>query len=262
MTRIYQLAQFLESIAPLPLQETYDNAGLLIGNPEWEIQNVLCCLDATEAVLDEAKKKGCNVVVSHHPIVFKGLKQIQGRHYVDRAVIYAIKNDIALYAIHTNLDNIFRNGVNEEISRQLGLEKIKLLLPKYDSTTVGAGMIGLLPQEMEGLEFLNYVKKQLDTSLIRHTRLLGKPIQKVAVTGGAGAFLIPEAIRQGADAYITGDVKYHEFFEANDQMLLCDVGHFESEQFTISLLARLISENFTNFATHCTKTKTNPVQYF
>ncbi len=262
MTRIHQLAQFLESIAPLPLQEAYDNAGLIIGQPDWEIRNVLCSLDATEAVLEEARSCDCNVVVSHHPIVFKGLKKIQGCHYVDRSVIYAIKYDIALYAIHTNLDNVFRHGVNEEIARRIGLEKIKLLHPRSEDPSIGSGMIGLLPEAMGEKDFLEFIKSKMDTPLIRHTRFLGKSVQKVALTGGAGAFLIQEALRQGADAYITGDVKYHEFFEANDQMLLCDVGHFESEQFTISLLARLISDNFTNFATHCTKTKTNPVQYF
>ncbi|MBK8956337.1 MAG: Nif3-like dinuclear metal center hexameric protein [Saprospiraceae bacterium] len=262
MTKISELAGFLEEIAPLHLQESYDNSGIICGDLTWDIRGVLCALDATEDIVKEAHQRGCNVVVSHHPIIFKGIKKIQYRHYVDKAIIYAIKNDIALYAIHTNLDNVLANGVNQKIASKLQLNELKILAPSGPDGQTGTGICGELSTAMDAGLFLDYLKEKLQTACVRHTRILSKPIKKVAITGGSGASWIGSAIAAGADAYITADVKYHEFFEANGQILICDVGHFESEQFTIELLAGLISEKFRNFAAHCANLNTNPIQYF
>jgi dinuclear metal center YbgI/SA1388 family protein len=181
---------------------------------------------------------------------------------VDRAILYAIKNDIAIYAIHTNLDNVLINGVNQKIAKQLELQDLRILLPKPGMKDTGAGVIGDLNQSIKSKDFLHYVKKHLNTSMIRHTRIIKDEIKKVALAGGSGAFLIKTAIQADADVFITADIKYHDFFEANDKILLMDVGHYESEQFTIELLYELISQKFSNFATHYIKTSTNPVHYF
>lgn len=259
---VRELANYLESIADLGLQESYDNSGLLVGNYDMEIESVLCSLDCTKEVLVEAKERNCNVVVSHHPIIFSGIKKFNERHYVDQAIIYAIKNDIAIYAIHTNLDNVFRHGVNEKIAQRLDLQELQILSLKPGLKNVGAGMTGHLKLPMKTAEFFSFVKKELNTSMIRHTRIIKDEISKVAVAGGSGAYLIKEAILADADVFITADIKYHDFFEANNQILLMDVGHYESEQFTIELLYALISQKFSKFATHYTKISTNPVQYY
>lgn len=260
--KLQELTDFLESIADLSLQESYDNSGLILGNPDLEITSVMCSLDCTLEVLIEAKERNCNVIVSHHPIVFSGIKKFDEDHYVDRAILYAIKNDIAIYAIHTNLDNVFHNGVNQKIAERLQLQDLRILLPKPGIQQTGAGMIGRLLYPIKTEEFLGYLKTQLNTPLIRHTRFVKKEISNVALAGGSGAFLIKTAIHSGADVFITADIKYHEFFDANDKILLADVGHYESEQFTIELLYGLISQKFSNFATHYIKTSTNPVHYF
>ena len=262
MISLKELMVHLEEMAPLSLQESYDNSGLLFGSPEWRVKGVVCCLDATEEVIREAHGIGCNVVVSHHPIVFKGIKKIRPHHYVDKALIYAIKNDIALYAIHTNLDNVLNNGVSRHVADRMRLQGCRILDPKCEGIDTGTGIIGRLESAMEPLHFLKWLKELMQTPCIRHTALLNRPIQTVAVTGGAGASWISKAREEGVDAYVTGDVKYHEFFEANQEIMVCDIGHYESEQFTIELLAGLISSKFSNFAAHCTKLNTNPVQYF
>lgn len=261
-TTIADLCDHLEGIAPLNLQESYDNAGLITGERDWEVKGVLCTLDATVEVVREAVEKGCNVVVAHHPIVFRGLKQINTVHYVGRAVVEAIKHDVAIYAIHTNLDNVLDNGVNQAIAERIGLKNISILSPKSIDEKTGSGMVGELGSPVTELEFLTHLKNSMDTGVIRHTPLLGGKINKVAVCGGAGSFLIHSALEVGADVFITGDVKYHEFFEADGKLVIMDIGHFESEQFTIPLLERLISKKFRNFAVHCTERNTNPVHYF
>ncbi|NOT36817.1 MAG: Nif3-like dinuclear metal center hexameric protein [Saprospiraceae bacterium] len=258
-----EVCHFLEEVAPLHLQETYDNAGLICGNPNWDIKGALISLDATEEVIDEAIQMNCNLVISHHPIVFKGLKSFQGLHYVERAIIKAIKNDIALYSIHTNLDNVLYNGVNQKIADILGLTNVQILSPKSSAEPkIGSGVIGDLKSSLPIQDLLELLKIKFNGSSIRHTRITKNHIQKIAICGGSGSFLIPYSIRSAADVYITSDIKYHEFFEANDQLILIDIGHFESEQFTIQLLFDLISKKYPNFAAHCTKTNTNPVQYF
>jgi dinuclear metal center YbgI/SA1388 family protein len=345
--KLAELTHYLESIAPLNYQEDYDNAGLLVGNGKDEIHAALVALDCTEAIVDEAIAKNCNLIITHHPIVFKGLKKLNGKTYVERVILKAIKNNIALYAIHTNLDHV-AHGVSAEICKRLGIQNGKILAPKpnllrklvtfcpsaqanslrqalftagaghignysdcsfntegtgtfkagqetnpfvgeqghqhqeaetrietifkvqderkvilalleahpyeevaYDIyplanqlDTVGAGMVGWLPQEMDNEAFLQLVKTTMQAKVIRHTALLPKRIKKVAVCGGSGSFLLKNAIAAGADAFITADFKYHEFFDAEQHLVICDIGHYETEQFTSNLLIDNIQENF------------------
>lgn len=259
--QIKDILDVLESVAPPHLQESYDNAGLIVGNPEAPLTGVLFCLDSVEAVVDEAARKGCNLVVAHHPIVFRGLKRLNGANYVERTVIQAIRKNVALYAIHTNLDNVHLQGVNEQIARKLGLEQTRILAPKPGLPDIGAGLFGILPAPVPERDFLLHVKAALRAGCVRHTALLNRPVQKIALCGGSGSFLLPEALRAGADAYVSADFKYHEFFDADQRLLIADVGHYESEQFTIELLYGIIREKFPNFALHLTELNTNPVFY-
>jgi dinuclear metal center YbgI/SA1388 family protein len=336
---IQEVIRILEETAPPAYQEEYDNSGFLCGDLRWEVRGVLVCLDTTEAVLEEAAQLGCNLVVSHHPILFKGLKRLTGATYVERTVMQAIRQDIAIYAIHTNLDSMYVNGVNSRIAQQLELQHTRILAPKdlwrqvrlpfptalfgtlqsglaanggaellsalpitdgeellcelrFDAARqkniekyiaalhpsalqravwqnalgphpgVGGGMIGELPVAMSGTDFLHYLKARMQTQCVRYTALPGRDIRRVAVCGGAGSFLLKTAIAQGADAYVSADFKYHEFFDADGRILIADIGHYESEQFTIQLLQEIISSNFPNFAAYCAKTITNPVQYY
>jgi len=363
--KISDITSYLDSIAPPSLQESYDNAGFLTGDKDRDCHGVICCLDAVETVIDEAIEKNCNLVVTHHPIIFSGLKKITGKTYVERTMIKAIKNDIAIYAIHTNLDNII-TGVNGMIASKLGLKnteilsskknqlqklyfyvptdhaekvmdalfeagggnignysecsfsvngkgtfkpnevanpysgqqgvrsednelKIEILFPvwlqnkmisalksshPYEEVAyevislenrhqeIGSGVIGELATAMDERVFLEKLKKIFDLKLIKHTALRGKPIKKIAVCGGAGSFLIGDAISSQSDIYITSDLKYHDFFDAEDKLILADIGHFESEQFTINLLAEFLEKKFRNFAVLKTGVNTNPVHYF
>ncbi len=348
--KIKQLTSFLETIAPSSYQESYDNAGLIVGDPEAEITGVLICLDSVEAIIDEAIVKKCNVIVAHHPIVFKGLKRFNGKNYVERVVMKAIKNDIAIYAIHTNLDNVYHNGVNAKIAERIGLVKTQILAPKSDmkkiftfvpteysdqvrkamfeagggfipkfdnlsyatvgvgtqneiggaqvkiemafpsakqnrivkallkshpyfdvpydiisienqNAEIGSGIIGSLKKPINEKDFLQKIKKQMGVGCVRYTKLRRRKISKVAICGGAGGFLLKHAIRQGADIFITADYKYHEFFDADGKIVIADIGHYESEQFTIELLYDIITENFSNFAAYFTEVNTNPVYY-
>ena len=261
--KLQELITYLEDIAPLSLQETYDNAGLIIGSPESEINGVLVCLDSTEAVIDEAIQLGCNVVVAHHPIVFSGLKKLNGSNYIERTVIKAVKNDIAIYAIHTNLDNVLDNGVNQKIAQKLELVNCKILHQKSPETpTIGAGIIGELPSAQGERDFLHYLKEKMKINTIRHTAFLTKKIKRVALCGGSGRFLLSTAINESADVFISADFKYHEFFDSNNEILIADIGHYESEQYTIELLQQLINENFSTFAARSTGMVTNPIKYF
>ena len=363
--KLGQLTSYLESIAPLAYQEDYDNAGLIVGHPDQEIHQALISLDCIEAVVDEAIATGCQLIISHHPIVFKGLKKFNGKTYVERVVEKAIRNNIALYAIHTNLDNI-HTGVNARICQTLGLQNCHILAPKHgllkklvtyvpdehaervrnalfhagagnigdysecsfssagsgtfkggDDTNpyvgqpgerhtesevkvetvypanleskiimalvlahpyeevaydlymltnqhqqVGSGMVGELEMPMDEDKFLFLVKDRLGAQVIRHTALRHKTVKKVAVCGGAGGFLLKQAIATGADFFITADYKYHEFFDADGRIVIADVGHFESEQFTQQLLLEIIQKKFSNFAVRLTETNTNPVKYY
>ena len=365
MPKIAEITACLERLAPPAYQESYDNSGLIVGDFNAEVTNVLVSLDCTEAVIDEAIAQNCNLVVAHHPIVFKGLKKLNGKNYVERTVLKAIKNDVAIYAIHTNLDHV-RGGVNDKIAQKLGLKNVRILAPKtgtlqkivifvplantqplldalhaagagqvgnysqcsfaaagtgrfrpneaanpvvgqrgsLESTSenrvevifpshlqpnilaamraahpyeevafyvsdllnadqnVGAGAIGELPEALTTSAFLSFLKHNMNLRVIRHTSRTEGLIQRVAVCGGAGSFLLHDALRQKADAFVTADYKYHEFFDAEDRLIICDIGHYESEVYTKELLQGYLSENFPNFATILCQTNTNPVNYY
>ena len=365
MTVLKELTTFLESIAPLGLQESYDNAGLITGDLNSGINSVLITLDVTESVVEEAIQKNAQLIVAHHPIIFSGLKKITGKNYVERTIIKAIKNDIAIYAAHTNLDSV-DSGVNHKICEKLGLENCKILEPatqqlkklvtfipvehldkvreavfnagagnigNYDNCgftakgwgsfrgnektnpfvgekgeihaekeirfetifpgylqgkiigsllkahpyeevaydiyplenkfdKFGMGMVGSFTKPIAETEFLNQLKKTFNTGLIKHTSLLNKQVQKVAVCGGSGSFLLNAAIAAGADFFVSGDFKYHQFFDAEDKIVIADIGHFESEQFTKELFYELLTKKFPTFAIHLSEVGTNPVFYF
>lgn len=263
---IQAIADILEAWAPPNLAEHYDNAGLITGDPGAEVTGILICLDSTEAVVREAIDRGCNLVIAHHPIIFKGLKKLTGSNYVERTVIEAIRNKVAIYALHTNLDNTI-TGVNSKIGQLLSLVNVQILLP-HPSTPLdgesiaGAGLVGNLPMPLPGMDFLRWAKEKLHLPLIRHTAIPEKQISTVALCGGAGSFLIPAALQSGADAFLTADLKYHEYFDAEGQMLLLDVGHYESERFTINLMEEYLSTRVTGVTIYTTGLTTNPVHYF
>ena len=264
--QIGHITEALENWAPLSFQEDYDNSGLLVGNPHTICTGVLCSLDCTEAVIEEAIEKGCNLIVSHHPIIFKGIKQFDENNYVSRTVLKAIQNNIALYAIHTNLDNILE-GVNKTLADRLGLVNRRILAPKLGikdakGEKIGSGLIGELPKELEEQEGLKWIKDKLNTSLIRHTQFTGKTLKTIALCGGAGSFLIGEAKAQKADCYITSDLKYHEFFEADGGLLLVDIGHGESEQWVSELIIAHLTGKFPTFAVLQSLVCTQPITYF
>lgn len=362
--KIAEIISVLETVAHPTLQEQYDNAGLITGKPDWECIGIICALDAIEEVVKEAIQKKCNLIVAHHPIVFGGLKKINGKNYVEQTIIAAIKNDIAIYAIHTNLDNIL-NGVNGKMADKLGLVRRSTLLPKantlkklftfvpidkaeevraaifsmggghirnysecsfntsgkgtfrankyadpyvgkigerhtedevkieviypshmeagimkamkaahpyeevaYDIVSLsnqhadlGAGLIGYLDAEVDEKAFLDKLKSVFGLSVVRHTAFTGKKIKRVAICGGAGSFLVSRALAAEADAFVTADMKYHEFFDADGRILIADIGHYESEQFTIDLLEDILRQKFPTFAVLKTAVRTNPVFY-
>lgn len=362
---VKDITSYLEQLAPLSSQESYDNSGLIVGDPSMHVKGALLSLDCTEEVVEEAVSVGANMIIAHHPIVFKGLKKLNGKNYVERTVIRAIKNDIAIYAIHTNLDN-YRFGVNAEIGERLGLENLKILSPAsnslkklivfcpeeatvkvskamfdagagnigdYDECSFetsgtgafrpnentnpaigehgkrekvqehkievivsshqlgnvlaamnqahpyeevahdiipldnqnqyeGAGMIGELETPVKTTDYLKKIKEAFGCGVIRHTGAVSEEIKTVAYCGGAGSFLLGAAKAKKADIYITGDFKYHEFFDAEKDIMIADIGHYESEQFTPNLLLGILKKNFINFAFHLSKVNTNPINYF
>ncbi len=362
--KIKEIVSALERFAPLPLQDGFDNAGLQIGLTDAEATGALLCLDVTEAVLDEAIALGFNLVVSHHPLIFKGYKSITGKDYVERCMLKAIKNDIVIYSAHTNLDNA-QNGVNFKIAEKIGLKNVRILQPKedgliklvtfvplaqadlirnilfaagcgvvgyYDSCSynsrgegtfrakegthpfcgsigelhtekevrietilpafkkneaikallsvhpyeepvfdfypllnewaqVGSGVVGELEEPETESFFLKRIKRTFEVGCVRHNKLSGREIQKVALCGGAGAFLIPQAVRCDADVFITGEIKYHDYFGREGDILLAEIGHYESEQYTKEIFHSIIVELFPNLAIQLSKINTNPIKY-
>ena len=256
---IKNVSDYLEEIAPLNQAEDFDNVGLLIGNETTEVKGVLVTLDTLEETVDEAIKKKCNLIVSFHPIIFSGLKKINGNSYVEKVVMKAIQNNIAIYATHTALDNS-KVGVSAKMCEVLGLSNNSILLPKDDGA-IGMGMIGNLPKPMKEEDFLTFTKKTFKTNGIRYSNKTGKLVKKVAVLGGSGSFAITDAIHKKADVYISADFKYHDFFKAEDKILLIDVGHYESEQFTKNLLVDYLTKKFTSFAIILSEKSTNPIYY-
>ncbi|MFZ1703906.1 MAG: Nif3-like dinuclear metal center hexameric protein [Saprospiraceae bacterium] len=263
--KIQDVIQFLDGIAPLEWQENYDNAGLIVGNDQWKCTGIMVCLDSTELIVDEAIANHCNLIIAHHPIIFSGLKKINGHHYVDKAIIKAIKNDVAIFAIHTNLDNAYWNGVNGKIADKINITNTQILQPKnfegLNGEVIGAGLIGLLNQPIPIMEFLQKLKDKMELNTLKYTTPIKDFVHSIALCGGSGSFLIQQAIQQNADVFITSDLKYHEFFESNEQIVLVDIGHYESEKYTIELLYTILQNNFSNFALHFTKHTTNPVHY-
>lgn len=258
--KVQDICSLIEDFAPLKFQEDYDNAGLILGDPSAELNAVLVCLDVSEAVLDEALEKRCNMIVSHHPLIFRGIKNITGKNSLERILIKAIQNNIAIYAGHTNVDAVM-DGVNGKICEKLNLNSTSILVPKAEFQHVGVGMMGFLEQAMEETAFMQKVKQVFECKMLRHSALTGRMIQKVAVCGGSGSEFIPAAIAAQADAFVTADIKYHQFSQVDDHLLLIDAGHYETEQFTKDLFVELISKNFANFAVHSSHKETNPVFY-
>ncbi len=257
--KVADICQIIENFAALDKQEAYDNSGLQLGDPLMQVTGVLLCLDLSEAVLDEALAQGCNMIVSHHPLLFHGLKQITGRSMVERMVIKALQHNVAIYAGHTNVDSV-RQGVSAKMCEKLGLQTQGFLAAKTED--VGLGMIGELPSAMSEHDFLQLVKDAFRCPCLRHSALTGKSIKKVALCGGSGAEFIPLALSVHADAYLTADLKYHDFTSGEAALLLIDAGHFETEQYTKEIFYRLLSENNATFAVRISQTEQNPVCYF
>lgn len=364
--KVRDIVQAIEAFAPVAFQESYDNSGLQVGDMNAEVKGCLLTLDVTEEIVKEAMERGCNMIVAHHPVIFSGLKRLTGANYVQRVVQMAIKNDINIYAAHTNLDNM-RGGVNAKIAEKLGLEnnailsmmmgslrklytfapakdadkvrealfaagagnigkyrecsfntegkgtfrpdadadpaigtaggpretveevKIEVLVTRDKESQVlkalyaahpyeevayefialenvnqemGAGLVGSLPEPMEEIAFLAHIKDKMKADCIKYTRLSGKRVQKVAICGGSGSFLLKDAIRAEADVFITADFKYHQFFDAENRIVIADIGHYESEQYTVELFLDILTEKFPNFAFLLSGLSTNPVKYF
>ena len=256
---IKNVSDYIEKIAPLNQSEDFDNVGLLIGNEMTEVKGVLVTLDTLEETVDEAIRMNCNLIVSFHPIIFDGLKKINGNSYVEKVVLKAIQNNIAIYATHTALDNS-NVGVSAKMCEVLGLKNYNILIPKEDEN-IGMGMIGDLPEPMQEEDFLKFTKKTFKTNWIRFSSKIGKSVKKIAVLGGSGSFAISNAIQKKADVYISADFKYHDFFKAEGKILLIDVGHYESEQFTKNLLVEYLTKKFTSFAIILSEKSTNPIYY-
>jgi len=361
---VKSICELIEKVAPLALQESYDNAGLLVGNSQMEVTSVLVCIDITEEVIEEAIRKDCNLIISHHPLIFSGLKKLVGQNEVQRCVAAAIKSDIAIYTAHTNLDNVLQ-GVNGKIAEKIGLVKTRILQPRqnallklityvprihsyglrevlfeagageignYDACSfnvegvgtfrandqavpfvgktnemhsepetrievilpeflkkqvldallrahpyeepaydfiqlrntwnqAGAGLVGELEVEEDEMTFLNRIKTIFNQPVIRYTNLLGKKIKRVAVCGGSGSSLLSDAILANADVFISGDFKYHEFFDTQKRIIIADIGHFESEQFTKDIFSEIITKKMPTFAVQISDIKTNPINY-
>jgi dinuclear metal center YbgI/SA1388 family protein len=260
--KIKQVLSALEQFAPLPLQESWDNAGLQLGLTEAEVSGALLCLDVNEAVVDEAIRKGCNLVVSHHPLLFRGLKQISGADYVQRTVIKALKNDVVVVSMHTNMDNAL-DGVNWKIAERLGLGECRFFAQKaVDGIEAGSGVVGELPQPMAAQDFVQLVKRQFQVECAQCNELLQRPVQRVAICGGAGDFLLPDALREGADAFITGEMHYHQYFGYEQRIQICVIGHYQSEQYTAEIFRDIIQRDCPGVRTEIAETVTNPIQYY
>ena len=267
--RVREVMNALENFAPLPLQESYDNAGLQVGLTEAEVSGVLLCLDVTEEVIQEAVELGCNLIVSHHPLLFRGLKVLSDTDMVQRCVRMAVQNDINIYAAHTNLDSAI-DGVNYAIAERLGLMDVELIqqrkVPVHSDARermvlAGNGVIGYLPEGEDSLVFLQRVKQAFGVECLMHNELLQRPIQCVAICGGAGDFLLDEAIRLKADAFLTGEMHYHQYFGHSQQIQIGVLGHYQSEQYTTDILRSVIEDKFPSLALFKTTICTNPIKY-
>ena len=263
--KIKEIIVALERFAPLPLQEDYDNAGLQCGLTETEVSGALLCLDVTEEVLREAVDLGCNLVVSHHPLLFRGLKQVADTTLVQRCVRLAIQNDICIYSAHTNLDNA-EDGVNFKMAEKLGLIDVQLLspravtLPGGRNVKCGSGVLGYLPLGEDSLAFLQRVKQAFGIEALQHNALLERPVQSVAICGGAGDFMLDEALRAEADAFLTGEMHYHQWFGHEQEIQIAVLGHYESEQYTREIFRRIIEDVAPMLPVYDTEVNTNPIR--
>lgn len=287
--KIREVVNALERFAPLPLQEGYDNAGLQVGLTEAEVSGALLCLDVTEKVVDEAVACGCNLIVSHHPLIFRGLKRITDADYVQRTVMRAIQNGITVVSMHTNMDNA-ANGVNFMIARKMNLHEVKFIEEKVmqgvpavigsghsagrseqavsspsaaetGQVIYGSGVIGTLEEPLAADDFIGMLKSAFDVECVQCNQLLRREIRRVAICGGAGSFLLADAVNAGADAFVTGEMHYHEYFGHEQEIQIAVIGHYQSEQFTNEIFKSIIMERCPGVRTCLTKTNTNPIIY-
>lgn len=267
--KIKEIIDALEQFAPLPLQESYDNAGLQVGLTEAEASGALLCLDVTEEVVREAIDMDCNLIVAHHPLLFRGLKTVSDETQVERVVRMAIKHDIVIYAAHTNLDNA-EDGVNYKIAEKLGLvdvqligaHKVKVMQNGRERTVMaGTGVLGYYPVPIDSLIFLERVKSLFRVEMLMHNEMLNRPIQSVALCGGAGDFVLDDAIRLEADAFLTGEMHYHQYFGHEQQIQIAVLGHYQSEQYTTEIFRSVIEDKAPALPVFITNVNTNPIKY-
>ena len=259
--KIKDVIDALDGFAPLPLQEDFDNAGLQVGLTEAEVSGALLCLDATEAIVDEAIEKGCNLIVTHHPLIFHKLSQVSDADYVQRTVMKAVKNGITIFSMHTNLDSA-EGGVNYMMARKLGMDMSSIrLLGEHEINGVkgGLGIVGDFKEVLSAEDFIRKVKETFGAKCAMTNELLARPIKKLAICGGAGSFMLPQAIEAEADAFLTGEMHYHEYFGHEQQIQIAVIGHYESEQFTSNLLEEIINERCKGVRTYVTMLNTNPI---
>ena len=259
--KIKEVLSALERFAPLPLPESWDNAGLQVGLTETEVSGALLCLDVNERIVDEAVQKGCNLIVSHHPLLFRGLKTISDLTDVQRTVMKTIQKGICVVSMHTNMDNA-RGGVNFKIAEKLGLQQVRFFAPKtVDGIEAGSGVIGELSEPMAADDFILKVKKTFDVECALCNELLKRPVRKIAICGGAGDFLLDAALAEGADAFITGEMHYHQYFGYEQAIQICVIGHYQSEQFTAEIFRDIIQKDCPGVRTEIAETYTNPILY-
>jgi dinuclear metal center YbgI/SA1388 family protein len=259
--KIKEVLCALEQFAPLPLQESWDNAGLQVGLTEAEVSGALLCLDVTEQIIEEAADKGCNLVVSHHPLLFRGLKTISDQTDVQRTVMKAIRKEICVVSMHTNMDNAY-GGVNFKMAEKLKLKEIKFMSSKIVGLTEsGSGIIATMESPMAADDFILRIKNTFGVECAMCNELLRRPISRVALCGGAGDFLLDEAVANGADAFITGEMHYHQFFGYEQRIQICIIGHYQSEQYTTEIFRDIISKNCPGVRTEIAQTCTNPILY-
>ena len=259
--KLINIQRVLEEWSPLSSAEDFDNVGLILGNPDDIIEKAIITLDTTEKIIDEAIDSDCNLIITFHPLMFKGYESLKSEEYVRKCIIKALKNNINIYAIHTNLDNNPK-GVSYQISKKIGLRNIEVLIKKENKGNLGMGIIGELRDEKTEKEFLKYLMSKMELSNLRHSNFTGGKIKKIAVLGGSGSFGIEEVLNKEIDCYVTADLKYHDFFKSNNKILLIDIGHYESEKYTKELILSYLNKKIPKFACTIAKTKTNPVNYF
>lgn len=261
--KIKEVVSALERFAPLPLQADFDNAGLQVGLTEAELSGALLCLDVTEPIVDEAIRLGCNLIVAHHPLIFRKLSCISNQNYVQRTVMKAIRNNVAIVAMHTNLDSA-KGGVNYKIAEKMGLQNLSLIgkTQLVEGVEGGEGVVGCFAEAMAADDFISLLKRVFEVECVQANQLLRRPIKRVALCGGSGAFLLSEALHAGADAFVTGEMSYHDFFDMEQRIQLAIIGHYQSEQFTSEIFKEIIQKEFPE--AHCciSSINTNPIIYF